>query len=331
LRWSAGGQLLLVLTLGHHVCVTGRVLSQEARASDHHPAEPKGLSVKLLPGGGGDLLIRTDFAAQQVWDDLCALIAHHAREGLLTTVRIVDDPVYEGFTAEQLLGLVPGDSDCVYLAVADAQTSAPDGRIQDRTLLIVNVGPGDEEHGSIFRALISEFASIDANLSVANMDFSEFREAVDDDGVYRGMNRVSRSPGAIQFRRALKSQLEGRPVLTELLPGGTLRLGSLSSRAGTFLLVNQDDGDVVIYRAQDGATVWRTGTLLEGELLGLSNRLVLQDSGNLVVFAPTGVQVWNSGTRGRDVQRAVLGDDGRLMLIGADGGEVWSSEPRIRS
>jgi hypothetical protein len=95
--------------------------------------------------------------------------------------------------------------------------------------------------------------------------------------------------------------------------------------------VNQDDGDVVIYSAQDGAAVWRTGTLLEEGLRGLSNRLVLQDSGNLVVFAPTGAQAWNSGTRGRDVQRALLGDDGRLMLIGADGGEVWSSEPRIRS
>jgi hypothetical protein len=290
-------------------------------------AGPKGLPVKLLPEGGGNLLVRTDFASQQVWDDLCALIGHHVGEGLLTTVRIVDDPVYEGMAAEQLLGLVPDDSDCVYLAVADAQTAAPDGRIQDHTLLIANVDPGDEEHGSMFRALLSEFASIDANLSLANTEFSEYREAVDDDGVYRGGHEFAKNLGATQYR-ALKRRLEGRPVLTELLPGDTLRLGSLSSRSGTFLLVNQDDGDVVIYRAQDGATVWRTGTLFEDELvgLGLSNRLVLQASGNLVVFAPTGVQVWNSGTQGRDVRRAVLGDDGRLTLVGADGDEVWSSE-----
>ena len=91
--------------------------------------------------------------------------------------------------------------------------------------------------------------------------------------------------------------------------------------------MNQDDGDVVIYRAQDGAAVWRTDTVLEDELTGLySNRLVLQDSGNLVVFAPTGAQLWSSGTQGRDVERAVLTDEGRLILVGADGGEVWSSE-----
>ena len=73
--------------------------------------------------------------------------------------------------------------------------------------------------------------------------------------------------------------------------------------------------------------MWRTGTLLEDELIGLQNRLVLQNSGDLALFAPTGVQVWNSGTQGQDVQRAVLGDDGRLILVGADGGDVWSSTP----
>jgi hypothetical protein len=125
--------------------------------------------------------------------------------------------------AEQLLDLVPDDSDCVYLAVADARTAAPDSRIQDRTLLIVNAG--DEEHGSTFRALVSEFASIDA--------------AVDDDGVYQGGHESAKSPEY----RALKRRLEGRPTLTELLPGDTLRLGALSSRSGTFLLVNQDDGE----------------------------------------------------------------------------------------
>jgi hypothetical protein len=73
--------------------------------------------------------------------------------------------------------------------------------------------------------------------------------------------------------------------------------------------------------------VWRTGTQLEDELTGLySNRLVLHSSGDLVLFAPTGTQLWNSGTRGRDVQRAVLTDEGRLTLVGPDGGEVWSSE-----
>ncbi|GAA3742225.1 DUF4241 domain-containing protein [Streptomyces tremellae] len=136
-----------------------------------------------------------------------------------------------------------------------------------------------------------------------------------------------RQAGAPHGARALRQRLDGLPRVTELLPGRSLRLGSLSSASGGFLLVNQDDGDVVIHRAEDGAAVWRTGTLLDEELVGLPNRLVLQESGDLAVFAPTGVKLWSSGTRGREVARAVLGDDGRLVLAGADGGEVWSSPP----
>lgn len=140
-------------------------------------------------------------------------------------------------------------------------------------------------------------------------------------------NRIPAPPDTATQYHTLKDRLQGRPLLTELLPGGTLRLGSLSSASGAFLLLNQDDGDVVIYRDQDGTPVWRTGTQLEDELTGLySNRLVLHSSGDLVLFAPTGTQLWNSGTRGRDVQRAVLTDEGRLTLVGPDGGEVWSSE-----
>jgi len=276
----------------------------------------------LLSEGDGNLLVRTDFTAQQVWDDLLERVDHHTKEGLLTGVRIVDDPAYEGMTAEQLLDLVPDDSGCVYIAVADAQTTAPDCRIQDRTLLIVNVDPGEEEHGNAFRAAVSEFASIDANLFLANTQFSEYQDGVGDNGVYQGGHVFAKGLGA----QHLEQRLEGRPILTELWPGDTLRLGSLSSESGAFFLVNQDDGDVVIYRAQDGVAVWRTGTLLEDELRRLSSRLVLQGNGNLVLFAPTGTQLWSSGTKGRDVQRAVLGDDGRLTLVNADGDEVWSTE-----
>ncbi|MEW2545860.1 DUF4241 domain-containing protein [Streptomyces sp. NPDC047002] len=139
--------------------------------------------------------------------------------------------------------------------------------------------------------------------------------------------RAAASHDALAAHRALRQRLDGLPRLTELLPGSSLRFGSLASASGGFLLVNQDDGDVVIHRAEDGAEVWRTGTLLDDELVGLPNRLVLQESGDLAVFAPTGVKLWSSGTRGREVARAVLGDDGRLVLVGTEGGEVWSSQP----
>jgi hypothetical protein len=153
------------------------------------------------------------------------------------------------------------------------------------------------------------------------MDFSDYADTVGDDGMFREFL----SPPS---QAMLAVHVEGRPMLTELLPNGTLRLGSITSPSGGFLLVNRDDGDVVLYRGGDGTAVWRTGTRLAQELHGLSSRLVLRDTGDLVLFEPTGVPVWTSGTAGREVQRAVISDDGRLLLIGAGGVHVWASDNR---
>lgn len=140
----------------------------------------------MLPEGDGALVIRTDFSNQRAWDDLCELIRQYVPEGLLTDVRVVDDHDYDGVTVRQLLGLVPDDAGYAYLAVADELTSASTERTPDRSLLIIDVG--DEEPGGAFRAVAAELASIDANLSLANMDFGDYAEAVDEDGVYRGFD-----------------------------------------------------------------------------------------------------------------------------------------------
>lgn len=42
------------------------------------------------------------------------------------------------------------------------------------------------EPGRTFRALPSEVNGIESNLSIANMDWEDFAESVDDDGVFRG-------------------------------------------------------------------------------------------------------------------------------------------------
>lgn len=147
--------------------------------------------MKTLPDGDGALLIRTDFAHQQVWEDLCESIGKYLPEGLLTNLRIIDDSSYEGATAGQLLDLVPEEAGYPYFAIADAVTAEPAEREQHRSLLIVDNGYYDgeedeEESGGTFRALVSELPSIDANLSIANLEFVDYLEEADEDGVFRG-------------------------------------------------------------------------------------------------------------------------------------------------
>ncbi|MBO0884830.1 MAG: hypothetical protein J2P17_31765 [Mycobacterium sp.] len=145
--------------------------------------------MKTLPNGDGALLIRTDFDHQQVWDDLCKLIRKYLPDGLLTDLRLIDDSTHEGATAEQLLNLVPDDAGYPYIAIADVVTAEQAERAQDRSLLIVDNGyydDEDEEARGTFRALVSELPSIDANLSLANMEFGDYADESDEDGVFRG-------------------------------------------------------------------------------------------------------------------------------------------------
>jgi hypothetical protein len=46
-----------------------------------------------------------------------------------------------------------------------------------------------EEPGRAFRLIPSEMWAVENNLSIANMDFAEFADAVDADDVFRGFSQ----------------------------------------------------------------------------------------------------------------------------------------------
>ena len=43
--------------------------------------------------------------------------------------------------------------------------------------------------GRTFRVIPSQMWSVENNLSISNMDFFEFADAVDDDGIFRGFRK----------------------------------------------------------------------------------------------------------------------------------------------
>jgi hypothetical protein len=55
---------------------------------------------------------------------------------------------------------------------------------REHPVLVVNLSAGEE--ATAFRAALWQLPTIQANLSIANLDFSDFARAVNDDGVYRG-------------------------------------------------------------------------------------------------------------------------------------------------
>ena len=132
--------------------------------------------MKQLPKTAHPLVIRTDFENQQAWDTVCELIRAPVQEGhesFNAYVEFLDDPEFRNLGKEDLLARVPADYDHSFLMVADGEA----------TILVVDLYA---ERGRSFRAIPTAIQSIENNLSIANMDFAEFAESVDADGIFRG-------------------------------------------------------------------------------------------------------------------------------------------------
>jgi len=141
-------------------------------------------AVDRLPRAEETLIIRTDFADPAPWDKLRAIINDPYDVG---SGAFVDDPRFAGLAPEQLLARLPRDYDGAIIAVADATTFAS----ADLPLVIVYVDDDDEENlappTDRFRCAAAAYAEVEVNLSLANVDFEDFLDAVGSDGVYRGL------------------------------------------------------------------------------------------------------------------------------------------------
>jgi hypothetical protein len=136
--------------------------------------------MKTLPTTSASPLLRTDFSDQAAWEAVCDEIGTPGVEGFKAEVEPIDDKAFDSLTVPQILETVPEGYSHTFIIVADRLAMAP----EDRTLLVVNLD--SEGAGRHFRAAMSEMWGVENNLSIANMDFDEFADAVDSNGVHRG-------------------------------------------------------------------------------------------------------------------------------------------------
>ena len=134
--------------------------------------------MRAFPKASDALVVRTDFSDAAAWSRLRSSIEAPVGE-FCANVAFVDDRDYEGLTIEQLLALVPEGSDQTFIFLADRDAiSRP-----DHPVLVVDLV---HQRGRLFRVIPSELWSIENNLSIGNMDWEEFADNVDVDGVFRG-------------------------------------------------------------------------------------------------------------------------------------------------
>lgn len=129
------------------------------------------------------LLVRTDYSDDSAWqaavNAATAVYDVGDFERLGASIQLVEAPELDGLTPPDLV-LLPRDGYLSQLAVADART------MRDLTILFVDLNEYNEQVGRSFRAVPQEVEPITANLAIANMDFFEFADSADPDGVFRG-------------------------------------------------------------------------------------------------------------------------------------------------
>src|SRR5690242_14102730 len=132
--------------------------------------------MKRIPHTRNALVLRTDFSDTGAWQAICAAIETPVGE-FKAYVDFVSDVVYDAITVEQLLTLAPQGFNHTFMFVVDRRALTP----PDYPILVVDLYT---EPGRTFRVIPAEMWGIENNLSIANMDFAEFADEVDD-GIFR--------------------------------------------------------------------------------------------------------------------------------------------------
>lgn len=143
------------------------------------------------------VLVRTDFSDDAAWDGLVSALREpldvgDGSDGYEPLIDVFEDPALAGATPAQISdGLAtafgPDEERMGALMIADA-----DSMLDRAHATVVMMALGDDGnyertgHGRTFRCVLSEVATIDANLSITNMDFCEYADSAGDDGVFRG-------------------------------------------------------------------------------------------------------------------------------------------------
>jgi len=140
-------------------------------------------SLESAKSSENTLLICTDFQDKVAWDKLVSKVKEPVKPfGFVAYVDFVYDIELSNASIEDIVSRFQESENHTFLYIADKQTfTHPDNPV----LVIDLIEVGKE---NTFRATPETLQGIENNLSIANMDFSEFAENVDSDGIFRGFD-----------------------------------------------------------------------------------------------------------------------------------------------
>lgn len=129
--------------------------------------------MKPLPKTKDALVLRTDFSDQGAWKSICEAI-REPQDEYEAFVECLDDKEFADLTKDQLIKRLPEGYPHTFLIVVDKQAVTH----PEHPILVLDVF---EDPGREFRAIPSQIAPVENNLSNGSLDFEDFAEAVDED------------------------------------------------------------------------------------------------------------------------------------------------------
>ncbi|WP_041289742.1 DUF6924 domain-containing protein [Kribbella flavida] len=132
-----------------------------------------------LPSSELSLLVRTDFTDNAAWQRVRSAALAESVDGFSAYVTVIDERAYDGASWEDVRqAAMAGGEHAAVLFIADQSALGEDHPIQAVDLSGASRAP--------FRCIARELWSVDNNLNLANMDWDEFADNTDADGVFRG-------------------------------------------------------------------------------------------------------------------------------------------------
>jgi hypothetical protein len=135
--------------------------------------------IQAMENAENSLAIRTDFSDESAWKLVCDAINDPNNE-FEAFLDFINDKTYNGLMVEQLASVLPQDSHHTFALLIDRLALTD----PDYPILVVDL---HDQPGRTFRVIPSAVWVVQNNLSIANMDFDDFINALDKKGIFRGI------------------------------------------------------------------------------------------------------------------------------------------------
>jgi hypothetical protein len=132
----------------------------------------------LPPLGDAAYLIRTDFSSEATWQAIVDTTTQENSDGFVANLTVVSDLAWTSASVKDVRTALAGDEEGVVAFVFDSAAASD----EKHSLLCINL---TSKKVRTMRVLPSEVWSVENNLSLGNMEWSDFASALKE-GVFEG-------------------------------------------------------------------------------------------------------------------------------------------------